>query len=230
METSLHRELKFYHAVDAESVEVWVDAFRIDAIDAKGALIEIQHASIAALRNKVSQLLSGGHRVRIIKPIVAQKWIETLASREGPIVRRRKSPKRGRAIDVFRELVHFTRVFPQTRLSLELVEVDVLEQRIDRPKHRWKRKAYEIVDQRLLNVGDRVCLASSRDLWKLIGSPKLAQPFDTAELGTAIGEARWFAQQIAYVLNKCGAIEAEGKRGNSILYRLQKLPRRRRTA
>jgi hypothetical protein len=219
METSLHRELKSVFAAKPDAVEVPIDGYRIDAVDNDGWLIEIQHASLSALRHKVSQLLTLGHQIRIIKPILTQKWIETLESRQGPVLRRRKSPKSARERDVFRELIHFTQVFPHPRLTLELVSVHTLEQRLDRSKRRWSRKAYEIVDQQLVSVGERTCLSCSEDLWTLIGAPKLAQPFDTAELGLEIGEARWFAQQIAYVLHKCGAIGAVGKRGNSILYR-----------
>ncbi|MFN7734025.1 MAG: hypothetical protein ACK5OB_19160 [Pirellula sp.] len=233
METSLHRQLKEQFAVQPDAVEVQVDGYRIDAIDAEGALVEIQHASLSALRSKVQCLLEAGHRVRIIKPILICKTIETLASRTGPVLRRRRSPKAARHRDVFRELIHFTAVFPHPRLTLELVSVHTLEQRLDRTTRSWRRKAYEVVDQHLVSIGEQVCLASSRDLWTLLGAPKLAQPFDTAELGVALGEARWFAQQIAYVLHRCGAIEAQGKRGNAILYRMDrrtKTPRPRRSS
>ena len=77
METSLHRELKHHFAANSESVEVTVDGYRIDAIDATGALVEIQHSGLGSIRKKALQLLANGHQLRIIKPSIGNKWIET---------------------------------------------------------------------------------------------------------------------------------------------------------
>lgn len=220
METSLHRELKYLHARDSLSVEVPVHGYRIDALDADGCLVEIQHAALSGLSKKVAELLEVGERVRVVKPIVQSKSIETMDRRGGKLVRRRKSPKREQPVDVFKELIHFTSVFPHPRLSLELIHVDAVEVRIDRRERRWKRKAYEMVDQRLSGVGERILLHTASDLWRLLGGPTLPKPFDTAMLAEAIEQPRWFSQQIAYTLRRCGAIEQDGKRGNAILYRM----------
>ena len=66
METSLHRQLKHHYAADSDSVEVTVDGYRIDAIDANGMLIEIQHSGLGSIRNKIKVLLANGHHVRVI--------------------------------------------------------------------------------------------------------------------------------------------------------------------
>lgn len=71
METSLHRQLKQIYAGEAAQVEVRLAGYRIDAV-ADGELVEIQHGSLAAIRDKISRLLEK-HRVRIVKPIVASK-------------------------------------------------------------------------------------------------------------------------------------------------------------
>lgn len=218
METSLHRELKYLHARDSLSVEVPLHGYRIDALDSDGRLVEIQHAALSGITKKVAELLGAGERVRVIKPILQSKSIETLDRRGGKLLRRRKSPKREHPVDVFKELIHFTSVYPHPRLSLELIHVDAVEVRIDRRERRWKRKAYDMVDQRLAGVGDRVLLSTAGDLWRLLGGPQLPKPFDTAMLAQAIEQPRWFSQQIAYTLRRCGAIEQLGKRGNNLLY------------
>ena len=112
METSLHRELKYLHARDPLSVEVPLHGYRIDALDADGCLVEIQHAALSGLGKKVAELLGAGERVRVVKPIVQSKSIETMDRRGGKLLRRRKSPKREQPVDVFKELIHFTQVFP----------------------------------------------------------------------------------------------------------------------
>ena len=218
METSLHRQLKHHFAADSNSIEVTVDGFRIDAIDSNGCLVEIQHAGLGAIRNKALKLLENGHSLRIIKPLIRCKWIETFDRPGGELLRRRKSPKKLAPIDIFRELIHFTHVFPMSKLTLEVLSVECIEQRIDRANKRRRRKQYKTLDQHLAKVGEINVLKGITDLWKLLGNPKLPLSFDTKELAENLGQPRWFAQQIAYTLNRCGATEITGKRGNAIVY------------
>ncbi len=218
METSLHRQLKYHFAADSNSVEVTVDGFRIDAIDEAGCLVEIQHAGLGAIRNKAKKLLACGHRLRIIKPLISCKWIETFDRQDGELLRRRRSPKKLVAVDIFRELIHFTQVFPSSHLTLEVLSVECIEQRVDRVNKRRRRKQYKTLDQHLAKVGESDVLKNLSDLWRLLGNPKLPREFDTKQLGECVAQPRWFAQQIAYTLNRCGATEAIGKRGNAIVY------------
>lgn len=221
METSLHRELKKLYAGSPDAIEVAEARFRIDAIDPKGAFVEIQHAGLGILRRKISELLEQGHRVRIVKPWIVHKVVETYDKRTGELLRRRKSPKEQRPIQFFGELLHFTQVFPHPKLSLEILPVHCVERRVDTPK-RGRRKQYKALDISLAcepDTSGAFVLKSTKDLWKLIGKPKLPKAFDTQELAEAIGEPRWLAQQIAYVLKKCGATELDSKRGNSLVYR-----------
>jgi hypothetical protein len=115
METSLHRELKRLYAGPTARTEVVLDNYRIDAVS-RGQLIEIQHGSLAAIRDKIRKLVEN-HRVLVVKPIVRQKLLVKQAAADGPALSRRLSPKRGALLDIFEELVYFTRVFPHPRLS-----------------------------------------------------------------------------------------------------------------
>jgi hypothetical protein len=219
METSLHRQLKHHFAVDHASVEVTVDGFRIDAIDQDGMLVEIQHSALGAIRTKIAKLLAAGYCVRVIKPWIGCKWIETFDRKGGELLRRRKSPKKLKPIDIFRELIHFTQVFPHPNMSLEVLVVDCVEQRIDRPNSRRRRKQYETLDQHLVKLHSADCLRDNQDLWRILGDPPLPKEFDTLELAECVQQPRWFGQQIAYTLERCGATKRVGKRGNSIVYR-----------
>jgi hypothetical protein len=220
METSLHRQLKHHFAADVDSIEVAVDRYRIDAIDPQGNLVEIQHSALGSIRKKASKLLADGYGLRIIKPSIVCKWIETFDREGGELLRRRRSPKKLMPIDIFRELIHFTNVFPHPHLTLEILAVDCIEQRIDRPNKRWKRKQYQVIDQHLAKVHQSIKLQSVDDLWPLLGNPRLPKPFDTQQLAEMTGQPRWFAQQIAYTLQRCFATKSVGKRGNSILYQV----------
>ena len=115
METSLHRQLKTHYAAGSSQLEVACEGYRIDAIRGK-ELIEIQHGSLAAIRDKIAKLLTK-HRVTVVKPIIARKKLIKLDKRGGEVVSRRLSPKRGQLLDIFDEMVYFTRVFPNRRLK-----------------------------------------------------------------------------------------------------------------
>lgn len=225
METLLHRDLKLAYAGSALQTEVNYGEFRIDAIGPTNELIEIQHASLGALRPKIRRLLDDKKKrpVRVVKPIVARKWITTLESIGGEVLRRRLSPKRGVLSDIFLDLVHFTTLFPHRRLTLEVLLVDAEEQRVPKAIHRFKRKNYTTHGQSLIEVGQRIELKTSLDLWCLLPKVDLPSKFDTAELATQIERPRWFAQKVAYCLRATGAIRIVGKRGNSQLYSLRKL-------
>jgi len=217
LETSLHRTLKTRYALDASQTEIRLGKYRIDAIDDQGRLVEVQHAGLGAIRDKISDLLND-HVVRVVKPVVANKWIVTLDPKNESVQRRRKSPKRRNHVDIFSELLHFTRVFPHPRLILEVPLIDVEETRLPQKK-RWRRaKQYRVVDQKVLSVGDSLWLTEAKDLFAIVNAPT-DSIFDTAMLATWLERPRWFAQQAAYVLSHCGACVDAGKRGNNRLYR-----------
>lgn len=249
METSLHRELKRQYAeappsgarpkrgrkrlasekaiaeigaaeeCAAESgIEIRLADYRIDAIVA-GELIEIQLASLAALRRKAPSLLQS-RRLRIVKPIIRRKWLVKRSSRTGPVEDRRLSPKQGRPLDLFEELVYFTKIFPHPRLSIEWILVDVEEWRY--PGHgrrrRYRERDFVVEDVLLRETGERGELRTPDDLIGLLGV-SLEGEFDTAKLALELGERRHIAQRIAYCLRETGAIQLVGKSGNSLIYR-----------
>jgi hypothetical protein len=219
METSLHRDLKALYAGDDAQFEVSLDGFRIDAVSG-GRLVEIQHGSLATIRDKVRTLLET-HRVVVVKPIVVQKLLVKRASKDGPVASRRTSPKRGTILDLFDELVHFTRVFPHPGLTLEVPLVDVEEWRY--PGHgrrrRWRADDHQVEDQKLVAVHHTYQFRTAADLVRLIFCP-LPKPFHTGQLAEALHTRRWVAQRIAYCLRKMGAVCAVGKLGNTRLYQL----------
>ena len=224
METSLHRQLKEHYAPDASKQEVVLGSYRIDAVR-NGALIEIQHGSLAAIRDKIADLLED-HRVVVVKPIVALKQLVKLDQRAGTVLERRKSPKRGKLLDVFDELVYFTRVFPHPRLVLEVALVEIEELRFPGHGKRRRRREndFQVEDQRLTQILDTHRFRTLADLRKLLPSG-LPTKFHTGHLAEGLQIQRYVAQRMAYCLRETGAIHTVGKEGNSLLY-----SRRRRTA
>jgi hypothetical protein len=217
METSLHRDLKRLYSDENDQFEVTLGAHRIDVV-ADGRLVEIQLGSLAAIRDKVRTLVED-HRVLVVKPIVVQKVLIKRASKNGPVTHRRKSPKRGAILDLFDELVHFTRAFPHERLTLEVPLTDIEEWRYPghRRRRRWRRDDYQVEDQKLIAVHETYRFETGADLARLIRCP-LPRRFHTGHLAESLGVHRWTAQRIAYCLRRMGAVCEVGKQGNALLY------------
>lgn len=218
METSLHRELKSFYADDAAQFEVPLGQYRIDVVTGN-RLIEIQHGSLAAIRDKIRTLV-GEHEVTVVKPIVVRKHLVKLSKKGGRVKERRLSPKRGRLLDLFDELVHFTRAFPHPRLTLDVMLVEIEELRY--PGHgrrrRWREDDFQVEDQRLIEVHETHTFRTARDLIDLVPD-KLPDPFHTGHLAEALGVHRWIAQRVAYCFRNMGAVTEAGKKGNAFLYR-----------
>ncbi|MEO8497487.1 MAG: hypothetical protein ABI614_20645, partial [Planctomycetota bacterium] len=170
MESSLHKQLKELYADNGAEVEHKLGRYRIDVV-CDGELIEIQHGSLAAIRDKVADLTTE-HRMLVVKPIVIRKRLVKSKSQGGRIVDRRLSPKQGSVLDLFDELVYFTRVFPHPNLTLEVPLIDIEEWRY--PGHgrrRYRRQNDHVVDdQKLVKLHEIHRFQTRRDLLKLIPS------------------------------------------------------------
>ena len=221
METSLHRELKRLLSGNEADEEQTLAGYRIDAV-VNGRLIEVQVASLFAIRRKIVDLLEQGFEVTVVKPLTSRKQIIRREKKGGAEISRRWSPRRQKFPDVFSEMVHFVGAFPHPRLTLELMLITEEEFRINRAT-RWKRQRdFKIEDRRLVSVEDRRAIRSAEDLLELF--PKAVRqlcvesPFTTADLAKAAEVPRWLAQKIAYCFRKLNVWETTGKRERAWLY------------
>ena len=219
METSLHRQLKDRYATCGAQTEVCLGQYRIDVVRRK-ELIEIQHGSLAAIRDKVRRLCAD-HRVRVVKPIVARKQLIKLDGPDGEVVSRRRSPKRGKLLDLFDELVYFTRTFPHPNLLIETMLVEVEEWRY--PGHGRRRRHREtdfrVQDVKLTSVGKVHRFRTAAQLAALLPK-RLPDPFHSGHVAARLDVDRWIAQRVLYCLRKMGGITQAGKRGNALLYQM----------
>jgi hypothetical protein len=229
METSLHRQLKAIYARDDARTEVAVGKYRIDVVT-DGLLVEVQHAPLVAIRDKVRELLAE-HRLLLVKPIVARKLLVKRARKNGGVVARRSSPKRGTLIDLFDELVYFTQVFPHDNLTLDVPLVDIEEWRYPGHGRRRRRRASDHVveDQRLVALRQLHRFRTAADLARLLPSD-LPAPFHTGHLAAALHVERWVAQRIAYCLRRMGAAQQVGKHRNARLYKMVPASQKQRAA
>ncbi|MDV6032572.1 MAG: hypothetical protein F9B45_21300 [Phycisphaera sp. RhM] len=218
METSLHQQLKLHYACDASQTEVVVGRYRIDAVR-NDELIEVQCASLSAIKSKIDALLNR-HTVRVVKPIILRTRIAKKKNARGKVTSRRMSPKRGDTLDLFEDLIYFTRVFPHPNLILELAFLHVEQTRVPSRRHRRRwRKDYRVADVSLEQIESTLELRSAEDLFELVGLDRQTESFTTEDIARVTGRPRWFAQKIAYVLKHTQAIEPIGRNRSGILYR-----------
>ncbi len=220
LETTLHKQLKDEFCDPGARLEVKLGRYRIDVVSGN-RLIEIQRSGLAAIRDKINRLLSQGYTVDVVKPLVTRKRLIKLSRKNGKVVESRWSPKRGSILDLFDELIYFTRVFPHPNLTLITPMIEIEEIRYPgRGKRRRRRKSDFVVDDRqILNMGEAPFFRTVQDLHRLLPSA-LPKEFDTGQLATGLDIPRDQAQKIAYVMRKTGAVKEVGKRGNAIVCRL----------
>ena len=157
------------------------------------------------------------YRLRLIYPIAAEKWIIKLPKDNQSPLSRRKSPKRGRYLDIFNELVSIPKVIADPHFSLEVVLIQEEEIRQHTPGKRWRRKGWGTAERTLLRVVEQRVFKSPDDLRALIPT-SLAEPFTTRSLATELQAPRRLAQKTAYCLRAMGVIQRIGKQGNAYLY------------
>ena len=215
-EKALHASLKQWYARPEDRFEVPVDGFVIDIVRDE-LLIEIQTGNFSSIKSKLTKL-TRCHRVRLVYPIVQEKWIVRSATGNVKGATRRKSPKRGRMEDLFWELVSIPQLLLNPNFSLEVLMIRGEEVRHYPAATRRFRKGWLIEGRRLLEVLDQRSFGQSADWLRFL--PDGLELFTTADLASRMNTRLELAQKLAYCLREARMIELIGKRGRANLYRV----------
>ncbi len=212
-EKPLHASLKTWYAQPGDRFEVPVDGFVIDIVR-DNVLLEIQTRHFSAIKSKLATLVCA-HQVRLIYPIAQEKWI-VQSPAEGGLVTRRKSPKRGRVEDLFRELVGIPRLLSHSNFSVEVLLTREEEARRYDGRRRWRTRGWVTEERRLLDVLDRRVFQGPASWLALL--PVFSEPFTSRDLADALGIRVDLAQKMTYSLRHAGLVRSLGKRGRATLY------------
>ena len=139
-----------------------------------GLLIEVQTGNFSAIRDKIRKLIMD-NRVRLVYPIAKLKWI-VYVTEDGEVLRRRKSPKRGKLVDLFYELVYLPDLFMDRNFSFEVLFIEEEELRCNDGKGSWRKKGISTKDRRLLSVLDTVTFENRQDFLRFLHSNPM-KPF-----------------------------------------------------
>ena len=213
-ETSLHEQLKFAYAGEHGLVEQLVDGFVVDVL-VDGEIVEVQTGSMLKIRRKLERLVTH-HTVRIVHPIAATTQI-VKTSPDGELVGSRRSPKRGRLEEAFRELTWIADLLPHENIVVDLVMVSVVEIRCDDGRGSWRRKGVSVLERKLDNIEETITLASPDDYVAML--PDCANDrFTNRDLCACSGLPYRIIQPMTSSLKKMGLLTVCGRNGREQLF------------
>jgi len=213
--THLHEALKRHFAQAGGEVEAKVGSYWVDVLCAD-RIVEVQTTNLHGLRKKL-QALSQHGEVQVVYPIPAAKFVVRRAKRGGEVLSRRRSPKRGRPLDVFQELVNVAGVLPGPNLTLSLLMTEEEDHRVDDGKGSWRRRGVSLVDRVLVNIVEQLDLRTGADYLNLL--PALPpSPFTNKQLARASKMPEWLARRATYFLSRGGALEQVNRTQEGIWY------------
>lgn len=215
-ENSLHADIIHSLFQDGDQLEAEVDGFYIDLLRQDKA-IEVQTKNLGKLSRKVLSL-ADNIPVEIVVPIHKTKIISKL-DRDGNLVSQRKSPKQGKVIDIFDELVRATDIFSHPSISLTILMIEADEVWKDDGKGSWRRKGWSIHERKLIRTLSEHRFQSPEDLLSLLPQ-SLPSPFTNQNLSKTLGIRASTAGKITYTFRKMNLLEVIGKEGNAYLFKI----------
>jgi hypothetical protein len=215
-EGSLHSQIKQYYRIPGDTLEQKVDGKYIDIVRGN-LLIEIQTGNFSKIKKKLLSLIRNKHKIRLIFPIPEEKWIVYINPATSREIKRRKSPKKGRTIDIFNELIRIPALINKRGFQIELLYTIEEEVRCNDGKGSWRKKGISIVERRLIKVNKSEILCTKKDFLRLLPST-LPSPFTNRILACEIKCSIRQATKLTYCLKKMGVIKENGRTGRSIAY------------
>jgi hypothetical protein len=155
-EQHLHNALKETYADSLKQTEVSVGGYVVD-VAKNNRLIEIQTGNFSTIKKKLYRLVRD-YPVKLVYPFAVEKWLLKLPKEGNENPTRRKSPKRGRPVEIFKELVSFPQLLINSNFSLELVMIQEEEVRRYMGNGRWYKNGWGTVERRLISIKKRSCM------------------------------------------------------------------------
>lgn len=225
MPTELHLALQRLYAGEEGVIEAPLGGYRADVLR-DGICYEIQTGSFGSIRRKLEKLVVS-QPVVLVYPVPQHKTIVQLDG-EGREVSARRSPKHGRAVDLFSHLLYLRDLPAHPNLSLEVLLTVERELRRKDGMGSWRRQGVSLIGRELVDVLEVQRFDQPSDLARLLPE-ELPGEFTTADLRETLTLRGGLCGKMAYALRELGVIEQVGKRGNSLLYRKARKKRKRRS-
>lgn len=227
-EKKLHRILKQYFEEDPQYQEVPFAGFIADIKNPDG-IIEIQTSGFSSMRDKLEAFLPHCP-VTVVFPTAQTKWISWIDPVTGAFSEKKRSPKKGRALDAAVEMVYILPYLNHPNLTVLVLLMEMDEYRLQDGKRSLDGKRgshrYERIPTDLLGA---YSFHSSEDFAVLL-EPFLPEPFTAKELCSFLKYRGRAASALIRVLMEVGVLERIGKKGNAFLYRIAETVNKNLTA
>ena len=214
-EKTTHAVVKQYLEPDREYQEQRFEGYVADILK-DDQIIEIQTRGFNKLRDKLKAFLPHCE-VTIAYPIPYEKWVIWLKEDTLQQVSRRRSPKKGKPYEIFKELYKIKAYLNHPNLHLHILLVNMEEYRLLNGWSYDKKRGSTRYDRIPLEIMDEIQIEKREDYIKLLPE-ELGEVFTTKDYQKCgkvpIGTAR-LALNILYSLD---IVEKVGKEGNTILY------------
>ena len=214
MPTELHLALQRLYAGSEGLIEAPMGAYRADVLR-DGVCYEIQTGSFGSIRRKLEELLATVPVV-LVHPVPLQKIIVQVDG-SGREVSARRSPKRGRAADVFAHLLYLRQLPAHPNFSLDVLLTVERELRRKDGMGSWRRQGVSLIGRELVEVLEVHRFEHPAELARLLPT-ELPKQFTTADLRETLAVRGGLGGKMAYALRELGVIQQVGKRGNALLY------------
>ena len=224
-EYRLHGALKYYFQPDDRFHEVKVGRYLCDAVTEDGnGVIEIQTRSFNRLKSKI-EALTKEKTVTVIYPVITEKTVYVTYEQSGE-TSVRKSPKKGKITDIFKELYSLRDYLCEPNLHFKIALLRADELRLYKGTKEG-RKAFakpistERIPTELIEVIDLSCPG---DYLRFIpeGIPEY---FTSQTFARYCSVTKTDASYMLKPLTVLGLLSRIGKKGNSYIYEVNDLTR-----
>jgi hypothetical protein len=216
-ERSLHADIKRWYSKPGDQFEVKVDNYVVDIVR-DDFLIEIQTRNFSAIRLKLLKLVES-HKLRLVYPISVLKWVIRMSSDGSEEIGRRRSPRKGKLINLFDEMLRMPFMFNSSNFELEVLMTEEEEIRHMDGLGSWRKKGASVVDRKLIEVRESFLFSNKADFLRFIPDG-IESPFTNKSLAQALGVPARTAQKVTYTLKHMGVIEQIGKEGSAFKYEI----------
>jgi len=217
-EKTLHAVLKRYYEPDTSKHEIRIGNFYAD-IACGDCIIEIQTGSFYALRKKLDLFLIT-HKVTVVYPIPAVKYVCWLDPQSGELVSRKRSPKKGSVYDSIPQLFYIRDMLSDPKLELKLLFLELDEYKLLDGWGKNRKNNATKYERIPLAIVDEVSLSDVRDYMMLL-PPSLSDVFTPHDLSHETKLNLRAAYAAVKTFAEIGIIEPCGKLNKRAAYRIK---------
>ncbi len=143
MEKRLHRILKRYFSEPDGKTEVAVGSYIAD-VKIGNRIVEIQTGSFRPLASKLRYYLEQTeYDITVVYPILADRMLVRMDRDTGEVLRRRRSSRQGKTIDLLAELYWIRNLIPNRRLTVTVLSIKAEEYRYSERMRYRREGAYD---------------------------------------------------------------------------------------